>query len=152
MSIRQNIRARKRPASRVLSFTCFALLSLLSLTCFALLSLLSLLACFTKFTTQLYVLCLNQFTCLLGRQFACFPRFTCFTQFTCFTCLLGRRARERFCLGPQACIRQHTSAYVSIRQHERLGPQACIRRHTSAYVSMSASGHRPGCDMSILAV
>jgi hypothetical protein len=41
-------------------------------------------------------------------------------------------------------MRQHTSAYVGIRQHERLEDlrvrrwpaDACVRQHTSAYVSI----------------
>jgi hypothetical protein len=40
-----------------------------------------------------------------------------------------------------SCIRQHTSAYVSIRQHT--SAHVSIRQHTSAYVSIRLSP-RPG--------
>jgi hypothetical protein len=40
----------------------------------------------------------------------------------------------------RSCIRQHTSAYVSIRQHT--SAYVSIRQHTSAYVSIHASAER----------
>jgi hypothetical protein len=58
---------------------------------------------------------------------------------------------------PSSCIRQHTSAYVSIRQHiAGKVPSSCIRQHTSAYVSIhqhiagkvsSSSSFPPGASL-----
>jgi hypothetical protein len=67
-------------------------------------------------------------------------------------------------LPPRFCIRQHTSAYVSIHQYtsayasiraRRLGPHSCClphiylqvskRQHTSAYTSQIPAGGRPLC-------